>query len=486
MCDNHGVKLIAALLTGLPILAIAAPSSGVYADVDRVMQTAQLQSALPSLTYAIVQNGRLTHSRSFGYSDLENRVAARRDGRYEIGSMTKQFTAACVMLLQQDGKLRLDDRLDVHLKNLPESWKPLTIRQCLAHTAGLKDHLVSYNITRTDPVKSEEIIKKVGAMPLDFTPGSAWSYSNTGYLLAAEVVEKVSNQKIEQFMTERLFKPLGMKSTSASRPDEVIPNRARPYAFDGKGYKNMPIISPTLAKGAGELVSTLDDLTIWANELMKPRVLKPESVATMQTAFVFNNGRKAEYGAGFFLHRDQGREIVEHGGNTAGMSSEIFTVPSKKLAMIVLTNGNGYAPAQTCRQALGVMDPTWNPLLRSEVDPQPRRMLELMVTFRKWGRGVYDMSPFSPALVSQMGTVRGLGLRQAFQSLGKQVKSFRYLDGETYDGHEFRRYALNFGPVEVPMELRFDENGKLVSLDQIHGPVPIDRSRLKVSPTQTK
>jgi len=113
-------------------------------------------------------------------------------------------------------------------------------------------------------------------------------------------------------------------------------------------------------------------------------------------------------------------------------------------------------------------------------------MLELMVTFRKWGRGVYDMSPFSPELISQMGTVRGLGLRQAFQSLGKQVKSFRYLDGETYDGHEFRRYALNFGPVEVPMELRFDENGKLVSLDQIHGPVPIDRSRLKVSPTQTK
>jgi CubicO group peptidase (beta-lactamase class C family) len=454
----------------IPTFASAEGGSAI-GQVDSLMQLYVRQSAIPSLTYAIVQDGKVVHARSFGYSDLENRVSATRASRYEIGSMTKQFTAAGIFLLQQEGKLSIEDRLDKHLKNLPDAWKSLTIHQCLSHTAGLKDYLATFSALRTDPVATDEIIKRMGTMALDFTPGSAWSYSNTGYLLMSQVIEAKSGQKYPQFLTERFFKPLGMTSTSTSDPDTVIPNRARPYAWTGKGYTNRPVINPSLAKGAGELVSTVDDLTKWANELDHPKILKPESVAAMQTAFVFNNGRKAGYGTGFFLHRDRGREIIEHGGNTTGMSSEIFRVPSKNLTMIVLTNSAGLAPAQACRQALGVLDPSWNPLLRAETDPNERRSLELMVTFRKWARGNFDNSAFSPEMMSMLNTTRGLAVRQAFQIFGKMAKTYRYLDGEDYDGHRFDRYAMQIGAVEVPLEFEFDANGKVVSMEQIHAPV---------------
>ena len=478
MCDIQSVKFArwvvaaaaASLTLTVPAIAHADGESSIH-QADDLMQLYVRQSAIPSLTYAIVQDGKVVHARSFGYSDLENSVKASRDSRYEIGSMTKQFTAACIFLLQQEGKLTIEDRLDKHLKNLPEAWKSLTIHQCLSHTAGLKDYLATFSALRTDPVPTDDIIKRMGAMTLDFAPGSAWSYSNTGYLLMSQVIEAKSGQKYSQFLNERIFKPLGMKSTSTSDPDTLLPNRARPYAWVGKGYVNRPVINPSLAKGAGELISTVDDLTKWANELDHPKILKPESVAAMQTAFVFNNGRKAGYGTGFFLHRDRNREIIEHGGNTTGMSSEIFRVPSKKLAIIVLTNAAGIAPSQTCRQALGILDPSWNPLIRAEKDQNERRSLELMVTFRKWSHNNYDMSTFSPEMVSLLGTTRGLAVRQAFQLFGKQVKTYRYLDGEDYDGHRFDRYAYQLGPVEVPLEFEFDANGKMVSMEQIHGPV---------------
>jgi CubicO group peptidase (beta-lactamase class C family) len=461
--------------TSLPMLTLPAISWSAGASkidkVDALMQLYVRQSAIPSLTYSIVEDGKVVRVASYGYADLENQVKASRQSRYEIGSMTKQFTAAGIFLLQQEGKLSVEDRLDKHLKNLPETWKSITIHQCLSHTAGLKDYLATFSALRTDPVAADDIIKRMGTMTLDFTPGSAWSYSNTGYLLMAQLIEAKSGQKYPQFLTERIFKPLGMTSTSASDPDVVIPNRARPYAFTGKAFTNRPVINPSLAKGAGELVSTVDDLTKWASELDHPKILKPESVAAMQTAFVFNNGRKAGYGTGFFLHRDRGREIIEHGGNTTGMSSEIFRVPSKKLTMIVLTNASGIAPAQTCREALGILDPSWNPLVRTETDPNERRSLELMVTFRKWARGNFDNSAFSPEMMSMLNTTRGLAVRQAFQIFGKMAKTYRYLDGEDYDGHRFDRYAMQIGAVEVPLEFEFDANGKVVSMEQIHAPV---------------
>jgi CubicO group peptidase (beta-lactamase class C family) len=240
----------------IPTFASAEGGSAI-GQVDSLMQLYVRQSAIPSLTYAIVQDGKVVHARSFGYSDLENRVSATRASRYEIGSMTKQFTAAGIFLLQQEGKLSIEDRLDKHLKNLPDAWKSLTIHQCLSHTAGLKDYLATFSALRTDPVATDEIIKRMGTMALDFTPGSAWSYSNTGYLLMSQVIEAKSGQKYPQFLTERFFKPLGMTSTSTSDPDTVIPNRARPYAWTGKGYTNRPVINPSLAKGAGELVQIL-------------------------------------------------------------------------------------------------------------------------------------------------------------------------------------------------------------------------------------
>jgi len=272
--------------------------------VDRVMAERRKLTRTPSVAYAVVRNGKVIHVRAIGDANLETISPAKRETLYEIGSMTKQFTAAGILKLVDEGKVNLDDPISKYLRDLPEGWKKLTIRQCLSHTAGLKDHLVSFSALRTEPVRASDIYAKLGPLKLDFEPGTAWSYSNTGYVVATEIIESVSGETYGKFLKTKVFDPLGMKHTTVSDPDRMIPNRVRGYQLTANGYRNAPVINPTLASGAGNLLSTVDDLARWEAALETGKILKPETMKAFLEPVNLTSGRSSGYSLGWFIKQD--------------------------------------------------------------------------------------------------------------------------------------------------------------------------------------
>jgi CubicO group peptidase (beta-lactamase class C family) len=454
-----------ALLLGA---TLAAPTGFNISAAEKTMEGIFRQSGVPSLTYAIVKDGKVVKSNSFGRANIETEAKATRKTVYEIGSMTKQFTAAGILLLAEEGKLTLEDPISKHLDNLPEAWRGLTIRQCLSHTAGLKDYLATYSPLKTDPVKASDVFKKMGAMTLDFAPQASWSYSNTGYLIATEILEKLSRQTYSEFMQARIFKPLGMKSTSVSDPDRVIPNRARGYSVGTRGLQNAPVINPSLASGAGNLVSNVDDLALWEASLQTNKLLKPESLKQFFAPVRLTNGRSSEYSIGWWIRQDKDRPIIEHGGNTVGFSSDLFRLPKENVSMIVLTNTGGVSGAQWARAGLAALLPSYDPKLRSEPDPNERETALMMLTLRKWGKGKYDTSNFTEDFKSNLNTTRGLAMRFGLASIGKDALSCKYLDGETVDGFRNKRFKFKFPGAVAIMELTFAPDGKIANLGSIY------------------
>jgi len=440
-----------------------------YGDVDALMERAFRGQRLPSLAYAVIEDGKIRHRRVWGKANLETEVPASVDTVYEIGSMTKQFTAAAILMLQEDGKLKVDDTLEQHLPNCPEGWKKITIRQALSHTAGLKDYLATFSPLRTEPVRSDEILAKMGPMPLDFTPGGSWSYSNRGYLAASLIVERYAAKSLEEFLKERIFAPLEMNSTSASQPDRVIKHRARGYFPAANDYRNAPVINPSLASGAGHLISNLNDLAKWEAALQSGKVFKrPETQAEFFREVALADGAGSGYALGWFVSQDRGRPLIEHGGNTVGFSVNLFRLPEEKLAVVTLTNGGGFGPAALNRRAVAMLRPSYDPFLRRENDPDPRQTASLAAMFRRWSRQNYDESMLAESLRGTMKTLRGTALRQGFVQIGKSLKAIRFLDDERVGGQRRARYAFDMGQGYAIIELGWSEDGKVADFDQLY------------------
>jgi CubicO group peptidase (beta-lactamase class C family) len=450
----------------LPLFLFAVLDNGL-SRADGVFRSL-VQRGIPSVTYAIVRDGRVIKTNSFGYANLEDKTPARRDTVYEIGSMTKQFTAASVLMLVDEGKVKLDDPIGTYLRDIPETWKPLTVRRLLSHTAGLKDYLASYDPGRSDYVSYDSIFTKVGPYALDFPAGSSWSYSNTGYLVASLLVERISGEKLGDFMKKRIFTPLGMTQTRTSDPTKVIKNRARGYGLGPKEYSNTLPINPSLAGGAGNLVSTVDDLAKWSGALYNGKLLKPESRREFWAPVPLTSGKSSGYALGWFLETASGKTLFEHGGNTLGFSSEIFNIPDAKESIIVLTNAGGIGPKNEARLITGILHPEFDLSTKRGQDPNPRRSLEMMVTFRKFAKGNYDMSLFEPSMAQMMSTVRGTAVRAGFAQFAKILKSWSYIDGEPFEGDWLSRYAINLQGGTAYLEVRWTPQNKLASFTQVY------------------
>lgn len=449
------------------MFALATASLLLVSATDPVADTYRRlvdKGTTPGLAWALIRDGRVVRHGEYGYADLENRVKVRRDTRFEIGSMTKQFTAAVIVLMAKDGKLSLDDPIGKYISDLPESWQPLTIRRLLSHTSGLKDYLGSFSIAESRYVPPKEIIDKMGKAKLDFEPGTAWAYSNTGYLLASMLAEKIDGKPLPKIYEERLFKPLGMTSTSSSSPDTVIPNRARGYMPGAKSLQNAPVINPSLASGAGLLVSTLDDMAKWQKALQTGRIPTEE----MWKPVAMKNGSLWNYGLGWMIEPSQGKTIIHHGGNTAGQSSDILIFPDRKEALVVFTNRFGLNPNNESRYVAGLLHPELSLADRTMVDPNPRQTREVSVMFREWSKGRRNADLFAPELQSILNTLRGIGYRQAFEGLGKNMKRFDYVDEEKFGEDRWVRYRLGLGKADLYMVLRWNPEGKIVQFDQVY------------------
>ena len=297
----------------------------------------------PGCAAAVSLNGETVFEKAFGLADLEHNVPNTPQTIFESGSVAKQFTAAALVLLQQDGKLSIDDPVRKYIPELPDYGAPLTIRHLLNHTAGLRDWGTVMSLTgagRGDRVINQDLAFDVitHQRALDFTPGAEYSYSNSGYNLAAIIIERVSKQKFPAFVEERLFKPLGM-TNSSWRDDyqRIVPGRAQAYARQGNGpwRLNMPFMN---VYGNGGMLTTVGDWMKW-NAMLDSQSLGAPLVAALETQGVLNDGRKIAYALGLVVDKYKGLKDVSHGGATAGYQTFLARYPDNKVSVGVMCNG---------------------------------------------------------------------------------------------------------------------------------------------------
>ena len=316
----------------------------------------------PGCAAAVSLNGETVFEKAFGLADMEHDVPNTPQTIFESGSVAKQFTAASLVLLQQEGKLSLDDPVKKYIPELPDYGVPLTIRHMLNHTAGLRDWGTVMGLTgagRGDRVINQDLAFDVitHQRALDFTPGSEYSYSNSGYNLAAIIVERVSKQKFPAFVEERLFKPLGMKNSSW-RDDyqRIVPGRAQAYSRQGSGpwRLNMPFMN---VYGNGGMLTTVGDWMKW-NAMLDSQSLGAPLVNALETQGVLNDGRKIPYALGLVVDKYKGLKDVSHGGATAGYQTFLARYPDNKVSVGVMCNGTSPSAGGI---AAGITDEIFGP-----------------------------------------------------------------------------------------------------------------------------
>jgi CubicO group peptidase (beta-lactamase class C family) len=354
--------LVAFLSTATP--AQVPEKAKVVAGAERAFEkvTKAYVAPAPGCAAAVSLNGEVVFEKAFGLADLEHNVQNTTQTIFESGSVAKQFTAASLVLLQQDGKLSLDDPVRKYIPELPDYGSPLTIRHLLNHTSGLRDWGTVLGLTgvgRGDRVINQDLALDViiHQRALDFTPGSEYSYSNSGYNLAAIIVERVSKQKFPDFVQERLFKPLDMKNSSW-RDDyqRIVPGRAQAYSRQGNGpwRHNMPFMN---VFGNGGMLTTVGDWMKW-NAMLDSHSLGAPLVNALETRGVLNDGRKIAYALGLSVDTYKGLKDVSHGGSTAGYQTFLARYPDNKVSVGVMCNGTSPSAGGL---AAGITDEIFGP-----------------------------------------------------------------------------------------------------------------------------
>jgi CubicO group peptidase (beta-lactamase class C family) len=303
------------------------------------------RSDAPGVAIGVIQDGEIVYQKAFGMADLERRVALTPRSVFEIGSVSKQFTAMCVLLLENDGKLKLDDDVRTYIPEMPVYERPITIRNLLHHTSGIRDIETLYPLVGWpyanyySEVQQLDLITRQRA--LNFPPGDQYLYSNSGYLLLATIVHRVSGKTLREFAEERIFRPLGMTHTVFyDTPTQVIPERAIPYSQAEDGSYKMELWYLPFAGPSG-LYTSIDDLARWdANFYDNQLGGGAELIETMVSPGILSNGESIDYAAGLGIGDHREHPIVTHGGAWMGFRAGLTRFPEDRLTVILLGNGS--------------------------------------------------------------------------------------------------------------------------------------------------
>lgn len=324
-------------------LFIAVIVGGVFANVvladpiDDVIQAELKRQRVPGMSVAVVKDGNVIKAEGYGLANVEHQVPAKRETIYQSGSVGKQFAAMAALLLLEDGKLKLDDPISQYLSNTPESWKNITVRHLLTHTSGMGDYTSAVDLTKD--YTEDELLKKAYAVPLSFEPGTKWAYSNTGYAVLGFLESKVAGKFYGDYLKERVFTPLEMKTARIINEADIIPNRAAGYQFAGSKLRNQSWVAPKLNTTAdGSLYLNIDDMIKWDAGLRDRKLISQSNYVRMWTPVKTADGKSHPYGFGWSLGEVNGHKRIHHGGAWQGFTSYIDRYADDKLTVIVLMN----------------------------------------------------------------------------------------------------------------------------------------------------
>jgi D-alanyl-D-alanine carboxypeptidase len=359
--DRSFARLTARLALCAALVSPAAAQQltpGERARVDSAALAVLAGTGAPSASVAIVRGGVLAYEHAY----REGRIGtpATPAMRYAIGSVSKQFTATAILLLAEEGKLSLDDKVARWFPDLTRAGE-VTLRQLLSMMSGYQDYWPQDYVfpAMQAPTTADAIMKRWAGQALDFDPGTAWQYSNTNYVIAGAIVERVSGMPLMEFLRQRIFGPLGMTSVADFDAGPLGPADAGAYLRNGLGpLRNAPKEGPRWLFGAGQLAMTAHDLALWDLGVINQAVLKPASYRAQQTTGVLANGTATGYGLGVDVEMVRGHRRIEHGGAVSGYTTANLIFPDDKMAIVVFTNiypGGGGASGQLASRIAGII-----------------------------------------------------------------------------------------------------------------------------------
>ena len=413
--------------------------------IDAIASKVLTETSAPSVSLAVVKDGKIAYVHAYGNANVDPAIPARPELRYKIGSVSKQFMGMAILLLVQDGKLSLDDPVGRYLPTLTRA-DDVTIRQLLTHTSGYQDFYPLDYVApfMTHRVTADDIIDRWARKALDFEPGSAWQYSNTNFVVAGKIVEKVSGTTLMAFLRERIFRPLGMETPIDLDHEPIADSDAKGYTRFGHGpIRPAQPEAPGWLFGAGELAMTARDLALWDLGLIGGKLLTPALMAEMIKPVFLKNGAPTNYALGIGISDADGHPRLQHGGAVAGYVSSNTVWPDQGAAVAVLCNLDGSgAPGSITRQV--------GPLLLAEIaDPHAASQLDqARRIFSQLQGGTIDRSLitsdasfyFTPqVLADAASSLRPLGAPESFEQTNMSLRG----------GMTARNFQINFSGATV-------------------------------------
>ena len=299
----------------------------------------------PGATILVAKQGKTIYRNAFGMANLELQVPMKPENVFELGSITKQFTSVSILMLMEQGKLSLNDKLSKFIENYPKG-NEITVHQLLNHTSGIRSYtnMESFRSKARTDLEPMELINVFKDEPMDFEPGSRYEYNNSAYIILGYIIEKLSGMSYEDYIEKNIFQKIGMTNSYYGSKEQMIPNRASGYQPNETGYNNAEYLSMTLPYAGGSLMSTVDDMLKWEQAIHHNTFISKSSTKLAFTNTTTNDGSPIYYGYGFSIDEINGTPSIEHGGGIFGYATYGVYVPSEDLYAIVLTNSNGNSP----------------------------------------------------------------------------------------------------------------------------------------------
>lgn len=344
------------------VLALVASFSSTFlhaqdlnSKIDQLL-SAQFPADGPGCTAIVAKGDQVLYRKAFGMAHLELDVPMKPEHVFRIGSITKQFTGAAILKLEEAGKLSVQDDITKHLPDYPTQGHKITIEHLLTHTSGIRSYtdMPEFgDVMRTDK-SPEEFIAFFKDQPMDFAPGEKWHYNNSGYFLLGVIIEKVSGMPYDKYIEETFFKPLGMSHSHYGHNAPVFKNRVAGYTLSNDGVVNCDMLSMDLPYAAGSLLSNVDNLYTWYRAVMSGKVLSKKSMEKAHTAYKLNDGKATQYGYGWALSDVQGSPTIEHGGGINGFITASIYLPKEQVFVAVFSNNEGNSPDVAARKIAGL------------------------------------------------------------------------------------------------------------------------------------
>ncbi len=354
-------------------------------DAARMEQVIQSHVTAGTFMGAVLvaRDGAIVHNKAYGLANVEWDVPNTPTTKFRLGSITKQFTAAAILLLEERGQLKVDAPVQTYLKDIPASWDGITVFILLTHTSGIPNFtaLPEYGAAKLKATTVDGTVATLRDRPLDFAPGERMSYSNSGYLVLGSIIEKVAGQSYEKFIVDNIFTPLGMKDSGYDSNTALIKQRASGYARAAAGLRNATYIHMSVPHAAGALYSTSEDLLKWEQALFGGKVVSKASLDRMVTPF------KNDYALGVTSTTANGRRVVAHGGGIDGFTTQMAYYPDSRTVVIVLSNVAGPVPSALAGQLGALMHG------ESVTLPSERKAITLSGEMLAKYVGVYELAP---------------------------------------------------------------------------------------------